>query len=55
MEATFPGSFLQKLKLKDFFVDPNAQDTFTQNQEDYWYEEYEAKDEEFLNLINQME
>ena len=54
-EATFLGSFLQKLKWKDFFVDPDAQETFTQNQEDYGYEEYEAEDEEFHNLINQME
>ena len=54
-EATFAGSFLQKLKWKDFLVDLDAQETFTQNQEDYGYEEYEAEDEEFHNLINQIE
>ena len=54
-EAAFLGSFLQKLKQKDFFVDPDAKEAFTQNRVDYGYEEYEAEDEEFHNLINQME
>ena len=54
-EAAFPGSFLQKLKWNDTFVNPDARKSFNQNQEEYSYEEYDAEDEEYHNLVNQME